>query len=62
MRPTHVSQTAITRRPACQTVLLLEAAIGATPAFANVDPLTELLTVPGSAPLGWRCAPNSRCM
>ena len=28
------------------------AAIGATPAFANTDPLSELLTAPGSAALG----------
>lgn len=52
MRPTHVSQTAVTRRPAWLSVLLLGAAIGATPAFANTDPLSDLLTVPGSAALG----------
>ena len=52
MRLTHVSQTAVTRRPAWLTALLLGAAIGATPAFANTDPLSDLLTVPGSAALG----------
>ena len=52
MRPTHVSQTAATRRPVWLTALLLGAAIGATPAFANTDPLSDLLTVPGSAALG----------
>ncbi|MBC7599665.1 MAG: MipA/OmpV family protein [Polaromonas sp.] len=52
MRLTHVSQTAVTRRPAWLTALLLGAAFGAMPAFANTDPLSNLLTVPGSAALG----------
>jgi outer membrane protein len=52
MRPTHFSQTAVTRRPAWVIALLLGATIGATPAFANTDPLSDLLTVPGSAALG----------
>ncbi len=48
MRPHNVSPPALVRLAA----LLLGAAFGAAPAVANTDPLSELLTVPGSAALG----------
>ncbi len=48
MRPKIVSRPALVRLAA----LLLGAAFNAAPAFANTDPLSDLLTVPGSAALG----------